>query len=555
METKNIKLGILLKDFESLENWEYRIIEKIFDDPNLELSLIIKDGRNASENPNSFFIRFKRLMISSKFIATLIFKIQVLIERYIFVLPQNVDKDFIIDKLNKIDVVKLKPSRKGFVDVFSESDAREISSYKLDVILRHEFNIIRGEILKSAKYGIWSFHHGDNSVNRGGPAGFWEILLKESAVGVTLQQLTSELDGGLVIDKAFFNRHWSFVKTNSLILESSVSILFKNLSLLKVDKYSPKESSVYFNPLFRSPNLINTLKYIFVFYFKLANKFLKYVFYLIFGTRHNCWNIFIGKGNFLNSTLFRLQPTKMPKNEFWADPFIFKFKKENYVFFENYNYKTKIGKISCGKIKGDQIVGVSDVLNLGYHMSYPFVFEEDGEIYLMPETSVKNRLEIYRCINFPNKWELYSTAFDGEIVADAHIYKDEKNQKWLFINKADTINCSLNDELFIYKLNDLKFNDIQPHLRNPVVINSKNARNAGAIFKYKNDIYRPSQANIDGIYGRGLCINRIDKLTINEYIENTIVTAYPNFKDNLNAMHHLSQKDDLFVIDAAFKKQ
>ncbi len=82
-------------------------------------------------------------------------------------------------------------------------------------------------MLKASKYGIWSFHHGDNSINRRGPAGFWEIFLKQESVGVTLQQLTPELDGGLVIDKAYFNRHWSFVKTNRRILEGSVSVLLR----------------------------------------------------------------------------------------------------------------------------------------------------------------------------------------------------------------------------------------------------------------------------------------------------------------------------------------
>ena len=81
------------------------------------------------------------------------------------------------------------------------------------------------------------------------------------------------------------------------------------------------------------------------------------------------------------------------------------------------------------------------------------------------------------------------------------------------------------------------------------------ARNGGAIFEYENEIYRPSQANIDGIYGRALNINRIEKLTINEYIEKTIVTTYPNFYKGLISMHHLHQANGLFVIDAAYKKK
>ena len=548
---EKIKIGILIRQFENLSNWELRIIEKIISDEYFELRLLIKDGRYGVESPGNFWIRLKKSLSSKKFLSTIIFKLQCIIENILFPQSFTVNKDSIIKRLNSIETITLKPIRKGYIDFFSFEDTQIVKKFDLDVILRHEFNIIRGDILKSAKYGVWSFHHGDNSINRGGPPAFWEIVLKQPTIGVTLQQLTPELDGGLIIDKACFNKHWSFVKSKSMVFEASVNLLFKNLRLLKFEDYKPKKSLVYFNQLYKSPEIIETIKYIFMFYSKIITRIFQKINWLIFGVRYNCWTILIGKGNFLNSTLFRLKEVKIPRNVFWADPFIFKHKGENYIFFENYNYKTKIGKISCGKIIGNQLEEISDVLDLGYHMSYPFIFRDEGGIYLIPETSVKKRLEIYKCIKFPNIWELYSTAFEGEIVADAHIYKDDNNQKWLFINKADNFNYSLNNELYIYKIDSLKLNDLERHRQNPVIINSKTARNGGSIFKYQNDIYRPSQANINGIYGRGLNLNKIEKLTIDEYEEKKIVTAYPNFKKDLISMHHLDQKDDLFVIDVA----
>ena len=90
---------------------------------------------------------------------------------------------------------------------------------------------------------------------------------------------------------------------------------------------------------------------------------------------------------------------------------------------------------------------------------------------------------------------------------------------------------------------------------NPVIINSSVARNGGMIFEYEKEIYRPSQANIHGHYGRALNINKIIKLTIDDYIEETIVTAHPNFYDGLVSMHHLHQVEGLFVVDAAYNKK
>jgi len=329
----------------------------------------------------------------------------------------------------------------------------------------------------------------------------------------------------------------------------------KNIRELQRGNYSPTSSMVYYNPIYKSPNFRYTLKYIVSFYTKLLSKVIERIGSKLFGIRYNCWTLFIGKGDFMNSSLFRLKPIKSPKNEFWADPFIINYKEENYVFFENYNYKTKKGKISCGIIKKQELVNITDVLDLDYHLSYPYIFKENGDIFLMPETSENNRLELYKCINFPDKWELYSTAFEGEKVADAFFYDDDNNQKWLFINKQVNLNTGFANELFIYKVGTLKLENLEPHKLNPVIINSQKARNGGAIFKYEDEIYRPSQTNIEGVYGRALNINKIEKLTIDEYIEKDIVTVYPNFHKGLISMHHLHQSDKLFVIDAAYKRK
>ena len=290
------------------------------------------------------------------------------------------------------------------------------------------------------------------------------------------------------------------------------------------------------------------------FYSTLISKFVQILDSKILGARYSCWTLFIGKGDFLDSTLFRIKGLNPSKNEFWADPFIFMFQEKHYIFFENYDYKTQKGKISCGRIDKDKLVDIVDVLERNYHLSYPFIFEENQEIFLMPETSSNKRLEIYKCIEFPSKWELYTTAFEGEKVIDATFYSDENKNKWLFINKADG-NGPHDSELHIFKVNSPSLKDLEPHKNNPVIINSKVARNAGAIFKYNGEIYRPSQANIEGVYGRALNINRIKVLTLNDYVEETITTTFPNFQKGLTRMHHLHQSNNIFVFDAAFRRK
>lgn len=550
-----MRIGILTRDSHTLLNWELRIIEHLKNHSDYELVLLMKDGRLNQPVTTSLFSKISKVFKKKNPIGKLLFYTQMKIESsFFYKRPQTVNKLDIDQYLKSIPEIDLFPTRKGFLDIFNSEDAEKIKAYDLDVILRFEFNIIRGEVLHAAKYGIWSFHHGDNAINRGGPAGFWEIALKQPIAGVTLQQLTPELDGGLVIDKAYYSKHWSFVKTNMMLTENSVNLLLMNLRLLKEGIYEPEKSLVYSNPLYVAPRPLVALKYIIHFYSRFGSKVIERVTEK-FGARVCCWTLFIGKGDFMHATLFRIKPAELPKGEFWADPFLYKHHDVTYVFFENYSYKTKLGKISCGKIENNTITNVIDVLDLDYHLSFPYVFEYNNTLYMMPETSENKRLEIFKCVEFPQKWELHRTAFEDEVVVDAFFHTDANKQMWLFMNKLSAPGSEADSELYIYKVDSPELNNIESHKLNPVMIDARCARNGGPTFVHNGKTYRPSQSNTHGIYGRALNINEIEKLSIDDYKECTLTTVEPNFRKGLERIHHLHQIEGMYVFDAAYRRK
>ncbi len=541
-EQKPMKIGVFIREFETLSNYEFKIINYIISDPELELVLLIKDGRKHLASAKN---RLYRNIFSKQIFANILFKIQNLIELKIFHFKETENKSETIEYLNKVKCIELNPQRNGFLDVFSDEESDIVKSYNLDLILRHEFNIIRGKILDSATHGIWSFHHGDNAVNRGGPAGFWEIVLNEPYIGVTLQKLTPTLDGGKIIDKAYYNWDFSHIVTNHDILESSVNLLIKNLNKLKTGQITYQKSLVYYNPLYKKPNLKYVFIYLFKFYKAISTKILYRTISLIPNKRKYCWSLYFSKGIFLESQLYKKKEIPLPKKEFWADPFLIKHKDELYAFFENYEYSFSKGKISCARIVDNNFVEVTDALNLSYHLSYPFIINQDNEIYMIPETLATKRLEVYKCIEFPSKWQLYSTAFENEEISDTTYFTDENGINWLFVNKG----YKNKPELHIYRVDSLQLNHIESHKSNPVKIDSLTARNGGAIFKYENQYCRPSQVNSNGKYGNGLNINKIIKLNIEEYMEEKIITVYPNFKRGLVGLHHLHQLDNHYIFD------
>ena len=99
--------------------------------------------------------------------------------------------------------IKPQVSASGFVYRFSDEDVARVRGEEFDLLLRCGSGILRGPILASARLGILSFHHGDNRINRGGPAGFWEIYHRQERTGFVLQRLTEELDGGDVILRGY----------------------------------------------------------------------------------------------------------------------------------------------------------------------------------------------------------------------------------------------------------------------------------------------------------------------------------------------------------------
>jgi hypothetical protein len=102
--------------------------------------------------------------------------------------------------LNTVPAIRARTLRKGrFSEYFSEDDLKAIRARELDFILRFAFGIIRGPVLESARYGVWSFHHGDPEKYRGGPYCFWELRRSEPRTVVVLQRLTAKLDGGIIL--------------------------------------------------------------------------------------------------------------------------------------------------------------------------------------------------------------------------------------------------------------------------------------------------------------------------------------------------------------------
>ncbi|WP_146205793.1 methyltransferase domain-containing protein [Azospirillum sp. TSH58] len=194
-----------------------------------------------------------------------------------------------------------------------------------------------------------------------------------------------------------------------------------------------------------------------------------------------------------------------------ADPFLVAANDQFHMFFEMGNQKGAIGHaVSADGLdwRFDQVVLSCDV-----HMSYPHVFEHEGEFYMIPETVNANQVRLYRARNFPYDWELDTVLLPNQPLADTSIVYWE-GQWWLFSYDHRK------NGLCLFHSENLR-GPYTPHSGNPVVAGAATARNAGRLIVHEGALHRFSQDCVT-IYGKMIRCHRVTVLTIQDYAEETI---------------------------------
>ena len=95
---------------------------------------------------------------------------------------------------------------------------------------------------------------------------------------------------------------------------------------------------------------------------------------------------------------------KNPKNRYLADPFLWEHNNQTICFVEDFSYITNKGSISAIEIREDENQILGPVLNKSHHLSYPFIFEFENNLYMCPESCEKQSIDLYVCEEFPLKW-------------------------------------------------------------------------------------------------------------------------------------------------------
>lgn len=231
--------------------------------------------------------------------------------------------------------------------------------------------------------------------------------------------------------------------------------------------------------------------------------------------------------------------------QFFADPFIFKLNTRNYaILFEELDYKKQYGYICQFNLNDHfEIISKKVLLETQTHLSYPFIFYENNEMYVFPESSANGKLSCYH-YDYKNQ----SLSFVKDILdlplLDSTILKHDGNY-WIFCTMSGK---DSNNKLYIYYSKNL-FGPYVPHQKNPVKNDLNGSRPAGDFVQVDRILYRPTQGS-EKYYGSSINIFKITTLSEENFEEEFYMSIKPDKNEKFNfGIHTINGTEGTIVVD------
>jgi hypothetical protein len=553
-----IRIGVLING-PSVAGWEYTILQRLAGDDRFDVCAFIED---ATHRPKLSKFRRDRDWGRLPFNVANRLEAKFSARKYASAWPDTInypDDAFEIATLGlEATTLKVMPniSKSGLIHRFSDGDLHKIRELNLDVMLRFGFNILRGDVLTAAKHGVWSFHHADHRVNRGSPAGFWEVAKQEMTTGTMLQRLTEDLDNGVVMRTAKYitmrsswneNRRRAYAKSTVMMIDA-LSELANTGSVTPAVDEQPAAFDLFDRPLYLAPRPTQTIAALLTIGRTTVSDIIRFR-----GFEYR-WALLVARGALRGQSLRRMQRLDAPKGTYWADPFMVTRNGETRVLFEDFDLSAERGKISSALLTDKGFEDIRTAFAPDYHLSYPFPFEFQGELYCMPESYQSGAIEVWKCTSFPDGWVKVRDMIANISAVDSTLV--EHNGLWYMFTNIDRVGLGDHcDELHIFSTDNPLTGEWAAHPNNPVVSDAVCSRMGGAIVRNDQGILvRPAQRT-GAFYGSGLFFREILELTPTTYVERSAEEISPKWIGNAVGLHHCHNGPSVSVLDICLRER
>ncbi len=209
-----------------------------------------------------------------------------------------------------------------------------------------------------------------------------------------------------------------------------------------------------------------------------------------------------------NTSPFTVIPNS--KRYWTADPFVIENSGKYFLFFEAFDKLQKKGLLGYREISDNNVGSINIIYESKSHLSFPFIYEENGVYYIIPESVKEHELCRLKCLSFPDEWEKDTVLINDDLVDTVLFEKD--GVKFYISERVDSRNYFDRVDLFYEENGQIAEAD------NPVKSDVDNARGAGKIFEIDGRLIRPAQC-CGKSYGEKLNFNQIKEISKDNYSE------------------------------------
>lgn len=512
-----LRIGVVLDESGQLQRWERRLLSAIVADPRLELAALIVDARPLAP---------PRTSVLHHAVAAL--------DAALFARGHDAPASF--------DAVA--PTRLH-VD---PTDA--LAEHELDVVLDHRGFSAPALGARAARMGVWSYGLAAVPPHGAGDAlAIPAVSTNAEALRVALYARVDDAAPPQPIAAAAFNTKASAARLAAFARDKLDLLIVRELRRRAIGADAPAlEDDAPSYPQSAAISNAQALSYFFKLGWGVASRIAGAAAEAI-GRPYGAFTLMRGEGDIATADFSQARPVSSPGAFIWADPFLFEHEGATYVFFENVPKGETRGHISVGRLEpGDGFTFLGDALKRPHHLSYPYVFAGDGEIYMIPETNEAKRIEVWRAVSFPLEWELCATALEGVYSADTVLAR-RGEEWWLFSNLSHGDIQDHCAELHVFRADGPTLGELTPHALNPVILDTRCARNGGRVFEKDGALMRVSQSNAYGRYGYGFNLGVIEALDLETYRERIVRRVTPEAVGKVIGCHHLDAVGETYILD------
>jgi hypothetical protein len=242
---------------------------------------------------------------------------------------------------------------------------------------------------------------------------------------------------------------------------------------------------------------------------------------------------------------------------YMADPFAITHNNTLWIFVESYEYLKSRGRLLALQLDENmQVIQKIQPIAFRHHVSFPHLLEDAGHLYMVPETSHANCIDLYLCEDFPATWRCVARPCDHIDAADSVVFFH--TDRWWLLTSVLKPGAKTRQLCIFWSMN-LQASNWRAHPINEYSPEHANLaaqpRAAGAVVRHGDTWLRPVQIN-PHCYGESMAIMQIDQLDEHCYAESPyngghciqqIAQYYP--------AHHVSIDNEIQVWDVRDRRR